>query len=379
MIDKGSLRSRLAIGLAATAVLVAACSGGGGTSAAPSADASTPAESTAPSAAPSADGSAAAGSYTIGFSNPGGVGNGWREAMICSAKAQAAKSGQVTEVSVTHRDTDAAGQLSDIRDLIAKGVDALVINPASPDALNPALEEAEAAGIVVVSVDAPVTAPNAYNLSNDQEEYAYLGASWLFQQLGGSGNVVYMRGIAGHPADTDRDTGFKRALQENPGITVVSEVQTDWSPDTAVGQINDILAAGTEFDGIWTSGIDSGIVDALKTANHPFVPIVGADNAGFVQQLLNEEGLTGAAVTNPPAVGGAGVELALRILNGSAPADNAVLVQPEIWNNADEAGKAQLTEAADPNIDPLWPLGLTVPDWTTYSKEEIIACKGPGE
>jgi ribose transport system substrate-binding protein len=367
MIKKGSFRSRLAIGFAATAVLVAACSGDGGTSAAPS----TPAESSAPSAG--------SGSYTIGFSNPGGVGNGWREAMICSAKAQAAKSGQVTEVSVTHRDTDAAGQLSDIRDLIAKGVDALVINPASPDALNPALEEAEEAGIVVVSVDAPVTAPNAFNLSNNQEEYAYLGAKWLFEQLGGSGNVVYMRGIAGHPADTDRDTGFKRALEENPGITVVSEVQTDWSPDTAVGQINDILSAGTEFDGIWTSGIDSGIVDALKTANQPFVPIVGADNAGFVQQLLNEEGLSGAAVTNPPAVGGAGVELALRILNGQAPADQNVLVQPELWENVTEEGKASLTEAADPNIDPLWPLGLTVPDWTTYSKEEIIACKGPGE
>ena len=375
MIEKGSFRSRVAIGLAAMAVVVAACSSGGGTSAAPS----TPAESTAPSTAPSADGSAAAGSYTIGFSNPGGVGNGWREAMICSAKAEAAKSGQVTEVSVTHRDTDAAGQLSDIRDLIAKGVDALVINPASPDALNPALEEAEAAGIVVVSVDAPVTAPNAYNLSNNQEEYAYLGAKWLFEQLGGNGNVVYMRGIAGHPADTDRDTGFKRALAENPGITVVSEVQTDWSPDTAVGQINDILAAGTEFDGIWTSGIDSGIVDALKTAGHDFVPIVGADNAGFVQQLLNEPGLVGAAVTNPPAVGGAGVALALQILNGQAPADHKVLVDPELWNNADDTGKAALTAAADPNIDPLWPLGLTVPDWTNYSKEEIIACKGPGE
>ena len=45
------------------------------------------------------DGSAAAGSYTIGFANPGGVGNGWREAMICSAKAQAAKSGKVTKVT----------------------------------------------------------------------------------------------------------------------------------------------------------------------------------------------------------------------------------------------------------------------------------------
>ena len=327
----------------------------------------------------SAGASGAAKSYKIGFSNPGGVGNGWREAMICSAKAQAAKSGQVTEVSVTHRDTDAAGQLADIRDLIAKGVNAIVINPASPDALNPALAEAETAGIVVVSVDAPVTAPNAYNLSNNQEEYAYLGAKWLFERLGGEGNVVYMRGIAGHPADTDRDKGFKRALAENTGITVVAETQTKWDPATGVAQINEILTGGTEFDGIWTSGIDSSIVDALKTADHEWVPVVGADNAGFVEQLLEEEGLEGAAVTNPPAVGGAGVELALRILNGDAPDSKTVLVNPEIWDNTSDAGKASLTAAADPAIDPLWPLGLEVPEWTEYSKEEIIACKGPGE
>ena len=375
MMEKGTTRARWLVVLAALAVFASACTSGAGTSAAPSAAA--PSAAAPSAAAPS--GSAAAGSYTIGFSNPGGVGNGWREAMICSAKAQAAKSGQVTEVSVTHRDTDAAGQLSDIRDLIAKGVDAIVINPADPAALNPALAEAEAADIVVVSVDAPVTAPNAYNLSNNQEEYAYLGAKWLFEQLGGNGAVVYMRGIAGHPADTDRDTGFKRAMAEFPGITIAKETATKWDPATGVAQINDVMSSGIAFDGIWTSGIDQGIVDALKTAGHEWVPIVGADNAGFVQQLLNEEGLVGAAVTNPPAVGGAGVELALRILNGEAPDSQTVLVNPELWNNADEAGKAKLAEAADPSIDPLWPLGLTVPEWTTYTKEEVIACKGPGE
>jgi ribose transport system substrate-binding protein len=330
------------------------------------------------SAAPGASPSGAT-TFKIGFSNPGGVGNGWREAMICSARAQAAKSGQVSEITVTHRDTDDAGQLADIRDLIAKGVNAIVINPRGPDALNPALAEAEAAGIVVVSVDAPVTAENAYNLSNDQEEYAYLGAKWLFEHLGGSGNVVEMRGIPGHPADTDRDEGFQRALDEFPDIEVVAEVQTDWDPATGVSQINEIIASGEEFDGIWTSGIDSSIVDALKTAEVDFVPVVGADNAGFVQQLLEEEGLEGAAVTNPPSVGGAGVELALRILNGEAPSDKNVLVTPELWENVTDEGKAQLTEAADPSIDPLWPLGLTIEGWTDYSKEEIIACKGPGE
>jgi ribose transport system substrate-binding protein len=328
----------------------------------------------------SAGGSGTGGkSYTIGFSNPGGVGNGWREAMLCSAKAEAVKTGKVSKVTIIHRQTDANGQLADIRTLISQGVNAIIINPADPNALNPGIAEAIAAGIPVVAVDASVTAPGAYNLSNDQVQYAYLGASWLFKQLGGKGNVVYMRGIAGHPADTDRDTGFKKALAENPGIKVVKEVATKWDPPTGTQQINDIMSSGTQFDGIWTSGIDSNVVDALKTAKHPFVPIVGADNAGFVTQLLKENGLKGAAVTNPPSVGGAGVKLAVQLLDGQKPSGNTVHVTPELWDNTTDAGKASLTAAADPKINPLWPLGLTIKDWTDYSKDEIIACKGPGE
>jgi ribose transport system substrate-binding protein len=333
------------------------------------------------SGTPAPGGSAAANTkYTIGFSNPGGVGNGWREAMLCSAKAQAVKAGNVSKVTIIHRDTDAPGQLADIRTLIAQGVNAIIINPAGPDALNPAIAEAIAAGITVVAVDASVTAPGAYNLSNDQEQYAYLGASWLMKDaLQGKGAVVYMRGIAGHPADTDRDKGFQRALKENPGITIASTAVTKWDPNTATTQINDIMSAGTKFDGIWTSGVDSNIVDALKAAGHPQVPIVGADNAGFVTQLLAADGPKGAAVTNPASIGGAGVTLALQILSGKKPAQTTVHVTPELWSNTDDAGKAKLQAAADPTLPKTWPLGLTIQDWTTYTKPELIACKGPGE
>ena len=172
--------------LAAIAVVVGACSGSSTPSPAASAEAS------AAAASPSAEAaspSAAAKTYTIGYSNGGGVGNGFREEQVCTAKAQAAASGQVSQLTVIHRNTDAAGQLSDIRDLIAKGVNAIVLNPNDPAALNPALAEAKAAGIVTVSVDAYVTDPNAYNLYNNQVKYAYLGASWLFKQMGGKGNV----------------------------------------------------------------------------------------------------------------------------------------------------------------------------------------------
>jgi ribose transport system substrate-binding protein len=343
------------IALAAIALVAAACS-------------STPGGSGAPS-----------GSYKIGVSNTL-QGNGWREEMICSIKAEAKASGKVSQVVVANRNTDTAGQLEDMRSLISAGVNAIIVNPTSADALNPVIQEATAKGIVVVAVDQGVTDPSAYVLSNDQENYGYLGAKWLFTQLGGKGDVIYMRGIEGVPADTDRDKGFKRALAEFPDIKVVKETFTGWELPKGTQQINDIFAAGTKFDGIWTSGIDANIVEAFKTANKDFVPIVGADNNSFVGYLDTEKanGLKGAAVTNPPPVGGAGVALALKVLNKET-VDKVVKLTPEVWDNTTDAGIAKIKAAYDKTLDPYYGVNYTVPGWTTYSKADLVACKAPGE
>jgi len=316
--------------------------------------------------------------YTIGISNTV-QGNGWREEMVCAMKAQALNSGVVDSLNIAHRNTDAAGQLEDIRNLIEAGVDAIVVNPANPEGINSAIKEATDRGIVVVAVDQAVTEPSAYVISNDQEEYAYLGAKWLFEQIGGEGDVVYMRGAAGASADDDRDRGFKRALEEYPNVTVAQEVFTGWQQDQGKQQILDILASGIPIDGVWTSGIDNVIVDAFVESEAPLVPIVGADNAGFVGQLSSVEGLQGAAVTNPGSIGGAGVTLALQILQGQAPSEKLVLVTPDLWDNTSEEGQAKLAGAQNANLDPEWPVSVSIPDWTTYSMDEIIACKGPGE
>jgi ribose transport system substrate-binding protein len=388
-------KSRLLAGLAVFAVLAAACSSGGATTApesqAPAA--SEPAASAPAASEPAASGSApAGGSYKIGFSNPLGVGNGFREEQLCTAKAQALVSGQVESGTWIHRNTDAAGQLSDIRDLIAADVDAIVFNPLDPEALNPALDEAQAKGIITVAIDAAVTDPETINLSNDQVEYAYKGATWLFDQMGGEGKVWYTRGIPGHPADTDRDEGFKKALAEHPNIEVVPNadgVHTNWDPATATQLANDFIASG-EYDnvqGIWTSGMDSQVVDAIKAAGKPYVPIVGADLRAFVEQLLNTsgdyEGLTGIAVYNPAAVGGAGVKLAIDILNGQTPEtgeNNTVLLpEPPAYDNVSEEGKAKLQEIDVPEIDPLYPVSWYIDGLTDYTLDEMLACKGPGE
>jgi len=323
-------------------------------------------------------GMAAAEGYKIGISNTV-QGNGWREEMVCAMKAEALASGKVESLNIAHRNTDAAGQLEDIRNLIQAGVQAIVVNPANADGVNAAIKEATDKGIVVVAVDQAVTEPSAYILSNNQEEYAYIGAKWLFETMGGKGAVVYMRGAAGAGADNDRDKGFKRAMAEYPDITIAQETFTGWQQDQGKQQINDIIAAGVPFQGIWTSGIDNVIVDALVESGAPLVPVVGADNAGFVGQLSSVAGLQGAAVTNPGSVGGAGVALAIQILDGKVPAEKTVLVNPAIWDNVSEEGKAKLAAAANPNLSPEWPVSVSIDGWTTYTMDQIIACKGPGE
>src|SRR4029078_8877879 len=122
-------------------------------------------------------------------------GTGFREEKVCTAKAEALASGQVSQLTTIHRNTDAAGQLQDIRDLIAAGVDAIVFNPTDPAPLNPALEEAKAAGIKTVAVDQFVTNPDTYQLFNNQVKYAELGAKWLFEKLGGKGTLWDTRGV----------------------------------------------------------------------------------------------------------------------------------------------------------------------------------------
>ena len=384
------MRSRLFGALGVVAIVAAACSSTGAT---PSPSASSAASQPAASA-PAGSQAAGGKQWKIGYSNGGGVGNGFREEQVCTAKAEALASGQVSQLTTIHRNTDAAGQLQDIRDLIAAGVDAIVFNPNDPAALNPALEEAKAAGIKTVAVDQFVTNPDTYQLFNNQVKYAELGAKWLFDKLGGTGTVWYQRGFAGAGADTDRDTGFQNVLKDYPNITVLPNKQgvaTQWDPAITTQVTNDFIASG-DYDkatGIWTSGMDVETIDAIKAAGKKFIPLVGTDRGGSVTKALdptNYPSLDFSAVTNTAAVGGAGVALALKLLNGetvqtdpTAAQPNTVLLDPVLADNLTDAGKATLQSWLVSGLDPAWPLGLKVEGYTHYTPEQAIACKGPND
>ncbi len=312
--------------------------------------------------------------YVVGISNTL-TGNGFREEMICSIKAQAKASGVVSKVITANRTTDPSGQISDMRNLISAGVNVIVMNPSDRSALDAVIKEASDKGIVVVTVDQGVTSDKAYQLYNNQVKYAQLGADWLFKQMGSKGNVVEMRGINGVSADADRHQGFTATLKNYPNIKVIKETFTSWSLDPAAQQTKDILSSGLPVNGIWTSGIDSTVVDQYVTAKKPFVPVIGADNDAFLGQLINlkSQGLLGAAVTNPPTVGGAGLAVGLDVLQGKSH-PHLINLDPVIWDNVSSAGMTELKNHYDPNLNAYYSVSYQVAPYTTYTKEQLIAC-----
>jgi ribose transport system substrate-binding protein len=312
--------------------------------------------------------------WVLGVSNTL-VGNGWREEMICAVKAQALSSGKVSKVIVANRNGGPAEQIADIRNLISAGANAIIINPSSANALNAVVAQAAARGVKIVSVDQRITAPQAYNVTNDQVAYGRLGAEWLFKKLGGKGNVVEMRGIAGVPADTDRHRGFQQALKKYPGIKVVKQTFTQWSFAPGGKQMLDILNSGVKVDGVWTSGIDYTVVNAFKTAGKPYVPVVGADNNEFLRQLiaLNPK-FQGSAVTNPATIGGVGAAVAIRVLGGGT-VQKWVKQTPQVW---DMKGDAKTIKSYySPKRPPTYSSQLFIKPWTTYTAAQLVGCKGP--
>ena len=174
-----------------------------------------------------------------------------------------------------------------------------------------------------------------------------------------------MRGIAGHPADTDRDIGLQEGPQGVPGHQGRPERRRRRSPagirPTATQLINDFIASGDydKIQGIWTSGMDSQIVDAIKAANKTFVPIVGADLGGSSTQLLDPTGYPG------PRRRGRDQHRrrrrrrrhpGLKLLNGETvttdpPAHarpNTVLLDPSSCDNTTDAGKADAARRGSP-------------------------------
>ena len=121
------------------------------------------------------------------------------------------------------------------------GYDAIVVNAASPTALNGAIKEACDAGLTVVSFDGIVTEPCAWRIAVDFKEMGRMQVEYLASRIPEGGNLLEIRGLAGVFVDDEISAGIQQGVEEFPQFTISGSVHGDWAQDVAQKAVAGIL------------------------------------------------------------------------------------------------------------------------------------------
>jgi ribose transport system substrate-binding protein len=260
------------------------------------------------------------GPYRIALAN-GYIANTWRIQMIQTAKAYAAQpevAAKLKEFKVVSTGEDVPAQISAINNFIDSGFDAIVVNAQNPTAFGPVIKRAKEAGVVLVAFDNILDTDDAINVNVDQHGLGVLWAEWLVKHLPEGGKILEVRGVPGTSVDTDRHNGIKETFDASGKTWDVVEVLGKWDDPTAQKATADALAVHKKFDGITAQGGDTGVVQAMIDAKHPFVPFGGETENGFRKfcAQYSAEGLKCSSAGSGPAQVAVAIKTAIAALEG---------------------------------------------------------------
>ncbi|MBE3574466.1 MAG: ABC transporter substrate-binding protein [Firmicutes bacterium] len=276
------------------------------------------------------------GPYVVGLSNSFS-GNSWRAQMVAEFKAAADKlkaEGKLKDYIIADATGSTASQIQQIQNMIAKHVDAILIDANSATALNPVIEQAHKAGTLVVAFDNTVTSPYAINVNTDAKEFGRVGAEWLVKKLNGKGNIIALNGLAGTPVNNDRWAGALAVFKQYPQIKIVAQVNANWDQATAQQAVANLLPSLPKIDGVWSQGgaMTLGAIYAFQAAHRPLVPMSGEANNGLLKAWVKykDQGFDSIAPAQPPYLSAQALNVAMQVLGGGQVSQNVKVPLPVI-------------------------------------------------
>jgi ribose transport system substrate-binding protein len=268
--------------------------------------------------------SSSAPSYSIALSNSY-AGNSWRQQMISTfqvAGKSAQQQGLVAKWGIVNSDNSASQQISQIQNMILQHWSAITIDAASPTALNGVIAKACAAGIKVIVFDSLATAPCAYEVAYDYVAMGADEANYAASRLGGKGNFLEIRGVAGTSVDNDIHTGIVQALSKYPGIKIVGSVHGNWTETVAQQAVQGILPSLPKVDAVVDQGGDGyGAAQAFKALKLPMPLIIEGNRESELQwwsAQAKSNGYATISVASTPGVASVAFWVAYEVLQGAS-------------------------------------------------------------
>lgn len=253
--------------------------------------------------------------------------------MAEGARAHESEHADEYELSVNgiKDERDIARQVALVEEMIAKDVDAIVIAPADSKALIGVCKRAIRAGIIVINIDNKMDS-DALASANveipfvgpDNRAGARMVGEYLARRLQPSDEVAILEGVVTAFNAQERRLGFLDAIND-ADLKIVASQSGEWEMNIANRVAAAIISANPDVKAILCSN-DSmalGALAALKSANRQGdVLIVGFDNISAIQSAIRNHEVLATADQHAEQLAVFGIEAALQILAGSAPAQS---------------------------------------------------------
>ena len=251
------------------------------------------------------------------------AGNSWRQAMLTSwdkITKDAVSTGVVAAADpFTTAENQATEQAAQIQNLILQGYDAIVVNAASPTALNGAVKEACDAGVTVVSFDGIVTEPCAWRIAVDFKAMGAGQIDYLAQKFPQGGNLLEIRGLAGVFVDDEIHAGIEEGVKKHSQFKIAGSVNGDWAQDVSQRAVAGLLPSLPEITAVVTQGGDGyGAAQAFAAAKRPTPTIVMGNREDELQwwkQQKDANGYETMSVSIAPGVSTLAFWVAQQILD----------------------------------------------------------------
>lgn len=255
------------------------------------------------------------------------------------AQEAASREGIQLVVQAAEREIDVEKQMQIIENLLQTDIDALALTPSGSREVVPAIAKANRAEVPVLIVDtradaealAAAGATVATFIGSDNVEGGRIAGRFVAEALGGEGNVAVIEGIPGHETGDSRLRGFREAISEYPGISIVASQTANWERDQAFNVTQNMLQSHSDLRAIFAANdvMALGAVEAVASAGRTGdLVVVGFDAQDEAVAAIREGVMSASIAQHPREMGRIAVESAWKILQGdSVPAEQPVSIE----------------------------------------------------
>lgn len=220
-------------------------------------------------------------------------------------------------------------QIEQIADLLALGVDALIVHAVDSAAVAPAVDGAGDVGVPVFTMERRVPSHSVVShVASDNIAGGEMAAGYMAEALGGQGSVAELLGMPGTSAAQDRGSGFDRVLGTFPGIEIVARQVAGFDRRQGQTVFAGILRKHPGLDGVFAHNDEMilGAIDAAQEAGRAdHIIFVGFDAIAEAVEAMEDGRLAATIAQQPTEMGRLSVEMAVRYLRGETIPDSVTV------------------------------------------------------